>query len=163
MTWHDEISLEVAVEFARLAPQPFDRVVQALWAASFIDYQDQGSDWRRLISRGFSNEYIRARVARLKQLVVAVRWCVACNKPFDVTAYRDARGRDRVCSTKCRGAARHNIKYVEIGGVRKPLIRWAEEYDLPLKTVWARIKRGWIVARALQTPLANRGQHKRAA
>lgn len=163
MTWHDELSTEVEVEFQRLCPRPFDRITDALWQASLVDHwSGYGLWWRRTVGLGYVREYQRARIARLKTTFVAVRGCVACGKPFELSAYRHSRGRDRVCSMECRGAARRNIELVAIGGVSKTLTRWAEEYGVPLGTVWMRIKRGWEVERALSAPPANRGQIRKS-
>lgn len=47
---------------------------------------------------------------------------------------------------------KRNSLIVEIGGVEKPLKKWAEEYGQPYKRVWERIKDGQSVIDALQKP-----------
>jgi hypothetical protein len=167
MTWDLELlSLEVAVEFARMRIGAWDRIEEQVWtiqqfAAEGVREKDR---WWAKTARGrlYSAEYRRAHEAALKAAIVAVRACVACGKPFELSAYREQRARDRVCSTQCRGAARRNIERVVIGGLSKTLTDWADHYGLPLGTVWMRRKRGWDVERALKTPLTFRGERRAA-
>lgn len=166
MTWHEDLSLEVAVEFRRVLGGTWDRIEEALWQQRHVEHAnwaEHGSWWRKTAAgRRYQREYERSRVAKLKTVTVAVRACVACGKTFELSAARHVRGRDRVCSVECRGAARRNIETVTIDGESMPLARWAERYGVPLGTVWMRRKRGWDVERALKTPMANRGQHRAA-
>lgn len=41
---------------------------------------------------------------------------------------------------------------VTINGVTKNLTEWSEHYDINVKTVRDRLKRGWDIVRALETP-----------
>jgi hypothetical protein len=153
MAWHANISLEVAVEFRRLSFRTWDVVEDKLWSirhAEHAAWADHGQWWRRTaIGRRYAREYSRKRATRLKAVVVAVRGCVACGKPFEVTAYGVARKRARVCSVECRGRARKNIQLITIGHESLPLATWAERRGLKLSTVWARVKRGWPITTAL--------------
>ena len=42
---------------------------------------------------------------------------------------------------------------VEMGGERHNLKKWCEKLNLPYKTIHIRIKRGWSIERALETPV----------
>jgi len=167
MTWGELMPLEVAAEFRRLMGFPYEHVENALFNA--YKYQESawaehGQWWRRTTrGKAYLREYGVERVKRMKATTVAVRGCASCGKPFAVSAYRVERGRDRVCSPECRGSARKNIQRITIGGQSMPLVRWAEKNGLALRTVWARVSRGWAVERAISTPAANRGQKTRAA
>lgn len=157
MSWHEELSLEIEVEFQRLAGSTYSRIEDVLWTyrqQSAAGWSEFGQWWRKTTAGRRYHRERQARLARAKQsVVVAVRWCASCKKPFDVTMYRAERGHDRVCSPECRGAARKNVESVDIDGRRMPLARWAEESGIGLKTIWARLKRGWDPKRAVFTPL----------
>lgn len=166
MTWHEALSLEVAAAFRGLAGTSWDRVEDALWQIRAVEHaawSEHGQWWRKTTAgRRACREYARARMTLLKTVVVAVRACAACGRPFEVTAAQQAHSRGRVCSLECRGAARRNIGSVTIGSESMPLARWAERYGIALGLVWMRMKRGWTAERALRTPLANRGQKEAA-
>ena len=40
-------------------------------------------------------------------------------------------------------------KMITLNGVEKPLAEWAEEYGVPRKTIWKRLKRGWVAEDAI--------------
>lgn len=153
MSWHEALSLEVEMIFRSLTPSISAFVENALYVS--VQYRDKAwadhGQWWRKTQHGkrHAREYSRRQAAARKTVVVAVRHCIACNEPFEVSAYREGRGRNRVCSTACRGAARKNIALIEIDGKRKTLTQWAADRSLRMNTVWARIKRGWPVAKAL--------------
>lgn len=44
---------------------------------------------------------------------------------------------------------------VEIDGEKHNLKKWCEKLNLPYKTIHIRIKRGWSIERALETPVRN--------
>lgn len=165
MAWHEDLALEVYVEFQRLTGIAYERYENTLWyIRKYADFEwaEHGKWWRKTtVGRRYFREWQAKKAALLKSSIVAIRGCIACGKPFELNAYREQRGRDRVCSNECRGAARQNIKLVTIGGRSMPLVRWAEEHGLAITTVWARIDRGWTVERAVSTPAANRGQGNR--
>jgi hypothetical protein len=158
--WHELLSIEIAREFQPPNGLLYDRVCEAIWRrlqGASRRWTDHGKWWRRSYGRKYARNYQRERASLLKKVVVAIRGCTACGRPFEVSAYREQRGRVRVCSVECRGGARRNIATVDIDGTKKSLSAWAKEFELPLATVWARIKRGWDIKKALQTPKANRG------
>jgi hypothetical protein len=160
MAWHEDLPIEVAVEFQRLTPTLTEFVESALWVRCQYGnraWSDHSRWWRSTAAgKRYLKEYQRKRTERLQRTTAAIRGCVSCGKLFELTAYRQERRRDRVCSPQCRGAARRNIEQVTVDGRSQSLARWAKEYGLPLGTVWARIKRGWDVQRALTTPVQAR-------
>lgn len=50
-------------------------------------------------------------------------------------------------SENCRN--KNSNHYLEYLGESKTIVEWAEIYNLPMKELWQRIKRGWSVERAL--------------
>lgn len=46
-----------------------------------------------------------------------------------------------------------NTKYAIYNGIKKPLIVWCEELNLPYNTIRARIDNSWEVNKALETPI----------
>lgn len=169
MSWHEALSLEIGVVFHELGGgNPWLRAENAFWQASrgegFSRWAEHGLWWRHTkTGREYMAGYQRKRVTRLREQVVAIRGCAACGKPFEVTAYRRERRRDRVCSRQCRGALRGNIRRISIGRESLPLVRWCERYGIRLSTAWSRIKKGWSAKRAVTTPAINRGKSNRRA
>lgn len=45
--------------------------------------------------------------------------------------------------------------YLTHNGIKKPLLEWAEEYDIPYRRLKFRIQQGWSVEKALTTPKIN--------
>jgi hypothetical protein len=166
MAWHEAVSLEVLVEFARLSVSMHSRMEDALWTR--LQYRDSRwsdhSVWWRRTAKGRAHRaaWARAWAAKAKTITVAVRGCAQCGRPFAVTAYREARGKARVCSQRCAGLMQR-IQLVTIDGVTLSTREWAERFGISLQVVRSRRAHGWDVVRALQTPLANRGQKRRAA
>ena len=161
MTWHEDIGLEVRVEFRRLSDLHWDRTedcLQVRWHESQAGWAEHGQWWRKTAKgRRHAAAYAKKRAARLKRVVVAVRGCTGCGKPFEVTAFTRERKRGRVCSLECRGRSRKNIETVTMRGASRPLARWCEESGVALKTAFARIKRGWDAERAVFTPVGPHG------
>lgn len=54
---------------------------------------------------------------------------------------------------KTNNRNKRNTVLVEYRGERKPLIEIAEKKGINIKTVKTRIKRGWSVEKALETPV----------
>lgn len=130
----------------------FESTIEELWLRTRPEFRRWirgGSDWS-VSASPVVKEIRRRRTELLQGTVVAIRGCLGCGKPFELSAYRQQRGRDRVCSTECKGRARGNIEAVAIRGVRKTLSAWADERGVKIGTVWARIKRGWSIEQALK-------------
>lgn len=166
MAWHEDISLEVAVEFQKLTPWTHGRIEDALW----IQRHYQGRAWseyskwfqKTTIGRARHRAETKANRIRRTKIIVAVRACTTCGTLFELNAYNESKGGpNRVCSRQCTGAGRKNIALVTIGGVAKPLAHWAKEAGQPLYRVCKRIKSGWTPERALSQP--PRVMTKRAA
>jgi hypothetical protein len=154
MTWDTEtLQLEIAVEFQRFTPQPYDALVERFWRArQYTDrnWGDYGQWWRKTTAgKKYFREYSQRRAALLKSIELEIRWCVACGKEFTVTAYQAQRKRGRVCSTECRGAARKNIKRHTINGQTKTLTEWCAEFGVKLQTACRRIGLGWPIEAAV--------------
>lgn len=165
MVWHEHVTVEIEVEFLRLMPVMCSHIEDTLYVA--LKYRDRewakhGEWWRKTTAgKRYQRKASRERTTRLRGVVVAVRGCATCGKPFEVTADRAARKRALVCSPQCRGAKRKNIKRIELDGVSKTLTQWAIERGLGMSTVWARLKRGWTFERALAAPLRGCSTRKR--
>lgn len=158
MTWHAQtLRLEVSVEFQRLAPGHWQRMEEAVYQTrlrEFAAWAEHGQ-WFRKTTAGKTRarEYQRRRAAAGKKRTVGVRTCAGCGKTFAVSAYRAKRGRDRVCSTACRGASRTNIARYTIGAETLTLTEWSARHGVKMATIWKRIKEmGWSVERAVTTP-----------
>lgn len=154
MAWHEDLSLEIVVEFIGLSGTAWSRTEDCLWIrrqAEHVAWAEHGSWWRKtVVGKRYQSAYSKSRRRRLKKVVVAVRACVSCGKAFELTAARREHGRDRTCSApECRGGLRRNIEMVTIDGESMPLVRWAKRYGVSLGTVWARRKRGWDLRTAL--------------
>lgn len=166
MSFHDALGLEIYLEFEQLSAGLWARVEDALWIRQQHEraaWSEHGQWWRRTtLGKRRSREAQIRRYGQLRKVVVAVAVCKGCGKPFERTAYDAARRRGRVCSIKCRGRARQNIKLVRIGGEALPLARWAERYGIALKTVCKRIKMGRTVVEAVTTPVSHRGHSARS-
>lgn len=59
----------------------------------------------------------------------------------------------RWASPKEQARNRRSNRIVEYQGRQQPLAAWAEEFDVPAKTLWVRLERGWPLERALNTPV----------
>ena len=62
-------------------------------------------------------------------------------------------GNCRWVSTKAQAKNRSNNHIVIVDGVSKSLMEWCEIYSINYKTVRDRLKRGWAVKLALETPV----------
>lgn len=62
-------------------------------------------------------------------------------------------GNCRWVSTKAQAKNRSNNHIVIVDGVSKSLMEWCEIYSINYKTVRDRLKRGWTVKLALETPV----------
>lgn len=153
MSWHELLRLEIENEFMRLGQPQYDVVVNALWINR--QYNDTrwatyGSWWRTTsIGKRYNREYSKSRTKLLKTIDVEIRTCATCGNEFTVTAAQIAHRRGVVCSPECRGAARKNIAVHEIDGQKLTLTQWAQRRGLQLRTVWARLRRGWDIRKAL--------------
>ncbi|MBA3841058.1 MAG: hypothetical protein H0X39_00285 [Actinobacteria bacterium] len=161
MAFHQIEMLRIESEFHALAGGGvWDRIEDGLWLRrqrEHAAWAAHGQWWRRTaLGKHAMAEGARARNERLKAVVVSVRGCEACGKPFPVTASQHQHSRGRVCSAACRGRARQNVKLVHLHGERLPLARWAERYGIALSTVWKRRNEGWSVLKALETPVRRR-------
>jgi hypothetical protein len=158
MTWHEDLSLEVYVEFQKLQTPHWARFEERLWIARHVEkaaWAEHGLWWRKTTAgKKYFREFSIQRRAFLKTQIVATRACIACGKLFQLDGTQVRNGRGRVCSTRCKGASRGNIELVTIDGVKMPLARWCEKYGVQLKTVCQRRKRGWDIRRAIMTPVA---------
>jgi ribosomal protein L37AE/L43A len=155
--WHDELKLEIEVEFQRLSAPHWERIESWTWIGLQIGYRDwaeHGVWWRKTgAGKRYFAAYAKARATRLKRIIVGIRKCRGCGKPFHVSAYRVGRKRSNVCSPSCRGRSRQNIKRYTIDGKTRTLTEWCGLRGVPLSRVWARMKRGWNVRDALNAPL----------
>lgn len=150
-------------EFLSLAGgDHWDRVEQGLWLRRQLEHaawSAHGQWWRSTtLGKRTTATSAKVRTARLKTVVVAIRGCRACGKPFELTAAQREHGRGRVCSAECRGRTRQNIELVRLHGEALSLARWAERYGVALKTVCKRRKLGWSVLDALSTPVRGQGR-----
>ena len=50
---------------------------------------------------------------------------------------------------------------LEFGGESKVASVWAEEFGLPAKTLYSRLRNGWTIERALTTPVGKQGSWAR--
>lgn len=157
-TFRDRVlRLEVEAEFRRLQRAPhWERIADAFWLETrkrFVDWSEHGQWWRRTrAGKTYQRDYAKQSAIAAQQVMVAIVACESCGQLFRRSLYQQRRGHGRVCSAACRGRARTNVEMVAIDGRSLPLSRWAEQYGIALGTVWARIKRGWDVQRALSTP-----------
>ena len=67
------------------------------------------------------------------------------------------------CKENCRWASiktqarnKKNTIYLEYKGERRPMAEWSELLGLPRKSVEERIRKGWTVERALETPIRHK-------
>ena len=51
---------------------------------------------------------------------------------------------------------KRNTIYLTYNGNTKPLADWADDIGVARKTLWARIKRGWSIDRAIETKTDNK-------
>lgn len=48
---------------------------------------------------------------------------------------------------------KRNNRYIEYKGEVRTMTQWAEEYDISVKTLWWRLKKGWEFEEALLSPV----------
>lgn len=51
-------------------------------------------------------------------------------------------------------------RVISLDGIEKTLAQWARQYGIPLRTLWARLDSGWSEARAITTPITEKGAKK---
>lgn len=168
MSWHEALSLEVAVEFARLAGVSlWAHAEEHAWQREHVlkpaSYRSNATYYRwhrkRPEYRAREARAQRARNERARSIVVAVRGCAHCGKPFALTLARQRKHAVTMCSAQCavaRAAANRALVYC-IDGEQLPLPAWCKRYGKPKGTVHRRIvKLGWSPKRALETPIVGR-------
>jgi hypothetical protein len=167
MSWDASLlSLEVQVEFTRLSDWPWLRIEDAVWQREHVlNPASRRSNttyyaWhkKRPEVRAKARAYTRARYHRAKAVVVAVRGCAHCGKPFALTMARERKGEVTLCSATCallRCAARRSPK-LRIGAEELTMTEWCKRYGKKPGTVHHRIALGWTLQRALETPVFGR-------
>jgi hypothetical protein len=60
----------------------------------------------------------------------------------------------RFVTPKVNARNRRSTININYGGVTKPLVEWAEEYNLPIGLIRNRLKRGWDTERVLTRPIS---------
>lgn len=161
MAWHEDLRLEIAVEFERLSSASWDE--ESIWRA----IQVGRIRWREL-PKWFARTAIGRRLARisaanhralLKRTLLAVRWCASCRTPFTITAFRYwfGHGTDRTCSRRCAGrlASRNSghALMVRIGKEERPMMEWCAIKGISYRTVRSRMNRGMMAHDALRVPV----------
>lgn len=58
----------------------------------------------------------------------------------------------RFITTTENNRNKRNSRYLEYQGVKKTMVEWAEERGLKYNTLFDRIKKGWDIAKALESP-----------
>jgi hypothetical protein len=160
MAWHEDLRVEIAVEFQRLSSPPWDE--ESIWRAiqvGRIRWQEIPS-WfaKTTIGRRLKADYAAHYRALLRRTMVAVRWCATCRKPFDVTAFRYwfGHGNDRTCSRRCAGQLASRLSghalMVRIGKDERPLTEWCALKGISYRTVRSRMNRGMKAHEALRAP-----------
>jgi len=147
---------EVALEFERMIYRGYARCWEAVEEKlherrlrALARWSDSGKWWARSYGKKYQRAYARERAALLKKVIVATRHCQVCGKLFEVTAYRERRARDRVCSNRCKGASRKNIARYTVDGQTHTLTEWSAIRGIKLATLWKRVHTGWTLEQAL--------------
>jgi hypothetical protein len=109
MSWHEDISFEVELEFLRFMPH-WERLEGALWFArhaKHIHWAACGKLFRQTaLGRQKNRECTKKRHELLKAIPDGWIKCKACGDQFEVTVMQRRKGRS-VCSLKCAGELRH--------------------------------------------------------
>ena len=162
MSWHEDLRLEIAVEFQRLSTANWalyeERLFRSIlvgavkWKAMPVWF------WKTPAGRRVSRESSRRNTEMLQRTIVATRGCAHCGKPFGLTAYREAKGHGRTCSRTCASALSQrtsgNTVMVKIGKETRSLVEWCRARKLSYRCVRSRMMRGASVVEALATTAA---------
>jgi hypothetical protein len=170
MTWHDDISLEVAATFRSLSGRPYEALCEAMWLAHIESLEAKRESFRDAYSRLPERQTMRRRYAaskaRARTRVVAVRVCSVCRKPYTMTAWDHANGRKcrrTTCSRQCGLLASGRHQLHKLNGRRDTLHGWCVAYGLAENTVRHRMRKlGMTLKQALLVPKM-RGGRKAAA
>jgi len=65
-------------------------------------------------------------------------------------------GNCRWADSKTQNRNRRNTKYLEYNGEKRPMAEWAELKNLKRKVLENRIRAGWEISKALETPTMKR-------
>ncbi len=67
----------------------------------------------------------------------------------------------RWATTLQQARNKQNTIYLEYNGVRKSLRDWEDDLGLPKEVIYGRVKNGWSVERAIETPYQSQKAHPR--
>ncbi len=106
MSWHEHLSVEVALEFMRLYPHP-ELYEELLWFhmhCKRLSWKLNGQLWKRsAYGRRYNCRKTMERYWLLKATPDGWAKCKACGKQFAVSVMQRRKGRTKACSYSCAG------------------------------------------------------------